>query len=171
MRNLYTLLVVCLLVLAGCGAGVTPSAPITTAIPPGIYTGEVTRTDRTTIGGVEEVSSVTEPLTTVIEEHGLPLVGPTDDVPVEGLTTTLEVGGFVFRSTITSVTSSGNRLVINSFMELTLEDLVMIGTLTSTYEFIPPDTLELIGQSSAVGMSDTLGPASFDTTTTATLTR
>lgn len=169
-----------LLFLNGCGAAsnngtndAVPGRPIETNIPQGIYVGEITRHTQTWLNGVlvDDVTT-TEPYNEIVDENGLPLIQPEGVSPVEGLVLDSASGAFVSQMTIESVNAFGNRLVIGWTGQLEIEELVLGVTGTWTYEFISPNTLEFLEQSSAISNVSDFGDLAFiSITATASLTR
>lgn len=165
--------------IAGCGA--TPAVvvdpplgkPITTAIPEGIYLGEITTHDRLWINGeLVDDSTTTSPDYEILDSNGLPLIQPGGETPVEGLVLTSNDALRSSRFTVESVRTFGNRLIIGYTGSWEREGIIFSMEGSWTWEYFPPDTLEFTGQVDSVSsVSDSGVSASISTTSTSTLTR
>lgn len=153
MRSGLVVLLVTLVV--GCGSGVggrgglgsraEPEAgtPVSSTIPEGIYFGRATyRYIGRVSGELLDDSTETSQATEIVDANGLPLIQPDGVTPAAGVVLTRELGGLVFTFEVLDVQASGNRVVINYFASIRIEDSAVEGTGTLTYEFLPPDTLE-----------------------------
>lgn len=116
------------LLVAGCSSGVgsTGSQPTTesdansTGLKAAIYTGTI-HCDRTTIvaWGILEESSVSQQLTVIINDSGLPVEDGQEVAP--GLVITQELGGFSTTESVTNVTPSDNGVVVDRDVETQFE--------------------------------------------------
>lgn len=147
--------------------------PITTAIPQGIYVGEITTRTQTWLNGVLlDDTTTTEPSNEVVDSNGLPLIQPGGETPVEGLVVISDIGTISSRLTVESVNSFGNRLVIGYTTTLEFEGLVIGGTGTWTWQYVPPNTLEFLDLFDGISNVSEFGDvATLSVTATATLTR
>ena len=161
------LVLVGVLLIAGCGATTTPVEEaagsqlgrlVQTAIPEGIYFGEVTCHSTSRSGGYVDSDEVwTEARTEVVDGNGLPLAQPEGEAPREGLVLESELSVWGTTITVESITVSGNRLHITFRARLTFEDAVLSGTGSCTYEYSPPDTLAYVATFNFVGANPDTG--------------
>ena len=168
--------IVCLLILvAGCGSNLAESPvgrPIQTAIPEGIYLGEITTRTRTFINGeLFEDTTTTEPYQEIVDENGLPLIQPQGETPVQGLVITFDDGIVSSRLRVQSVNASGNRVFIAYTGTMTFEGLDFSASGTWTYEFFPPNQLDFIEQISLLSESVNGVILSMDISGTSVLTK
>lgn len=162
--------------LAGCGSGVgeqSPGRPITTAIPQGIYSGEITTRTQSWLNGVLVYDTMTtEPYQEIVNENGLPLTQPKGEIPIEGLVVTLDLGTYSSRGTVESINAFGNRLVIGYTGTLEVESVILGLIGTATYQYSPPDTLQLLNKATAISNNSTVGNIRLiSLTSTSILTR
>lgn len=144
------LFVLCGFSCVSCNSGIGSdpvAAPITTNIPEGIYFGEITTRSQTFLNGdLQEDSTITEAYTEIVTANGLPLVQPSGIEPVVGLVIESDFGSYQSSIQIRSVNASGNRLVITFSQSAEIDGMTLGGTGSWTYEYVPPDRLDLIDQ-------------------------
>jgi hypothetical protein len=127
---------------SGCGAPPPVLGPeLTSDIPPGVYSGEVTsytRAQRDDNPAEEETTTTTESL--VVDSSGMPLLNGRR--PRQNLVIDDSVGGFSGRITITAVNVFPSQVVIDAKYDVRLgEGVTLVATARETYEFAEPDTL------------------------------
>lgn len=173
-----------LVVLLGCGLGATgdcggaglPAAlelPVTTAIPPGIYSGDMTTRFEQSVNGIAVLDETsTKPFSDVVDENGLPTIQPGGETPVVGLVLNRQTADYSSTLTILSSEVSGNRWVCG-FTDTRQypSGTSFSGNCQWTYEYIAPDTLEYQDFRSFAGTLADGTPTTYRMTGSATLTK